>query len=75
MELSATQQRILNLMANNWELGKHYGVNTRYWIQQGGLGRGGKSENLKGSTVRKLLYAGLITGLKTDTFTTKYELA
>ncbi len=74
MKTSTTQQRVLDLMGDGWELGKYYGVNTSYWIQRGGLERGGRAENLRGGTVRSLLKAGLIKASIPNSFLTKYTL-
>lgn len=50
------------LQSGEWELG--YGDGSRgdgrYWLQQGGLSKGGKSVNIRASTVRAMEKRGLI---------------
>ena len=41
MKLSPRQQDILLKMANGWELGFSLGLRERFWIQEGGLHKGG----------------------------------
>lgn len=68
------QQEILDLMANGWELGKDMGLNSFAWIQEGGLGKGGKSLSVSIATVHSLWKKDLIR-IKSRQFpTTHYEL-
>jgi len=68
MIISKTQQCVLDLMADGWELGKHYGVNKLCWLQKDGA-----SKNISFSTLRSLLKKNLII-IKTKTaFTTIYQ--
>ena len=60
MKLTAVQQKILDLMDDGWELGESMGLNPNAWIQQGGLGRGGKAQEVRLSTLFGLEQKGLI---------------
>jgi hypothetical protein len=55
---------VLKLMSEGWELGYHQGCSRsskdRYWLQLGGLQRGGESKDVHASTVAKLINAGKI---------------
>ena len=63
MKLSKAQQEVLDLMKNGWELGKYGGIDPRYTLQEGGLGRGGKSRSLNYKTVYILFKKGLIKSI------------
>lgn len=60
MKLSKVQQSILDLMANGWELAISGDIGGRCWIQQGGAGRGGETQEVSFNTVRALLNRNLI---------------
>ena len=73
-KLSPAQQRVLDLMAEGWELGLSHGPYPRTWLQKGGVGRGGLTEGVGSSTYIALYTKGLIrTGERTYP-TQKYEL-
>ena len=54
MKLSPNQQRILDLMANGWELGLETTIYGQYSIQKGGIGKGGESFPVNGNTAQAL---------------------
>ena len=59
-KLSPAQQNILNKMANGWELGVSHSIGARRcWLQQDGIGEGGKSEDVRYSTMEVLFERGL----------------
>ena len=61
MKVSKTQLEVLCLMADGWELGQTAsGGNSSYWIQKGGLGRGGKVKKIGHGTGYALYKKGLI---------------
>ena len=61
MKLSETQKIIINLIKNdNYEIGFYFGLNGHPSCQQGGLGKGGKSVNIKSSTFFSLQDKGII---------------
>lgn len=66
MKLTKKQKEIISLMREGWELGFRRGMvrpsypSRRYWIQQGGIGSGGKSIRLKEKTVDAIAQKGLI---------------
>ena len=73
--LSKVQQHVVDLLGQGWELGVAQGIDPRAWLQQGGLGRGGKTEDVRSNTLYALWKRGAIV-LKSDKFpTTRYELA
>ena len=41
--LGSRQREILQLIVDGWELGLDLTLGGNYWIQKGGLGRGGES--------------------------------
>jgi len=43
MRLGKVQKNIISKMADGWELGKDQGLHGHWWIQEGGLGRGGNA--------------------------------
>ena len=59
-KLSKTQQEVVNLINDGWELGMQTGLTGRYWIQKGGLCCGGESKNISSATVHALEREGLI---------------
>ena len=59
--LSKTMERVLTRMANGWELGTAMTMRGRVWLQQGGCGRGGKSETVSSATLSALENRQLIS--------------
>lgn len=73
--LSATE--IVDLMRRGWQLGYTSGCRTDGWysIQQGGIGRGGKSIDVHANTVHAM-YRHKIIVIDRDGFPTRtYKLA
>lgn len=66
MKPSKAQQEILDLMANGWELGLCHGLAPRYWLQKGGLGKGGEIKNIRSAVPCKLVDLGLIKGVREE---------
>jgi len=62
MKLSPKLLEILELMNDGWELGFSIGVSKAlWWIQKGGLGRGGEAKYPHGRIqIRRLSKEGLI---------------
>ncbi len=63
MKLTASQQRVVDLMGEGWALGISAGIGSRAWLQWGGLGRGGTTENVRITTFHALYSKGVIKGL------------
>jgi len=61
MKLSKTQQEVITLMQDSWELGCSHMWSTRCWLQKGHIGEGGKSKDIRCSTVSALVSKGLIS--------------
>lgn len=60
-ELSNKQQHIVDLMKSGWQLGMSTaGLNRYSWIQKGGCGKGGETEDVHGNTVFALQDKGII---------------
>lgn len=59
LKLSKVQQNILDLMNTDWELSESL-TSRRYWLQQGGSGKGGDTKKVASSTVSFLLKNNLI---------------
>lgn len=75
-KLSKTQQEVLHMMRNGWELGTSSGLHGRSWLQRGGLGRGGEVKRVSYATVYSLFKAGLIKhhyGFPTSRYTIATE--
>ncbi len=60
MKVSKTQEEVLRLMAEDWELGTTGGFEPRYWLQKGGIGRSGESKTVSSATFFALWDKGLI---------------
>lgn len=73
-KLSPAQQRVLALMAEGWELGVSCGLESFAWLQQGGIGKGGPSENVRLNTVHALLDRKLIRAKRREFPSQRYEL-
>ena len=73
--LSTAQQRVLDLMGSGWELG--YGLTIRggCWLQENGIGKGGRTEPVRVTTFVVLRRQGLIQSLGHDFPTERFVLA
>jgi len=60
MKRSKTQQLVLDLMKEGWELGASTGIDRRCWLQKNGCGNGGEIKNVSAATVHALYKHGLI---------------
>jgi hypothetical protein len=60
MTLSKAQQRVIDLMQQGWELGTSQALDSRSWLQKDGIGRGGDTEDVHGSTFHALYVRKLI---------------
>lgn len=60
MKLSKVQQHVIGCMKDGWELGVMTDANGGCWLQQGGLGHGGKSETVSSATLYALLRMELV---------------
>jgi hypothetical protein len=60
VKLTKAQQEVIDLMRQGWELGVSTTADGRWWLQKGGLGRGGETNNVNANTAHALLRAGLI---------------
>jgi hypothetical protein len=69
LKLTKKQKEIISLMQNGWELGVQTGrmvrtslpLSDKYYLQQGGLGKGGKTKRIAYVSFLKLLNSGFIT--------------
>ena len=59
-KLTKAQQHVLDRMSNSWELGISHSFGMRCWLQQGGIGEGGQSEDIRYSTLKVLFRKGFI---------------
>jgi len=74
MKLTPKQQRVVDLMKQGYELGFSQGLWPRAWLQFGGVGRGGKAEDVHLSTFFALLKHKLIAIRKESYPTSTYKL-
>lgn len=75
MKLSKTQQDVVDLMKNGWELGSTMTFEGGCWLQENGCGRGGNTERVSNSTVHALLNKGIICEKKAKFPLRTYKLA
>lgn len=75
MKLSKNQQKIIDLMKLGWELGVSVSLSrSRAWVQENGVGRGGKSEDMSIATFNVLSEKKLIEIKHKGFPTSKYQL-
>ncbi|MFA5306526.1 MAG: hypothetical protein WC365_03690 [Candidatus Babeliales bacterium] len=74
VKLTDKQKEVIKLMANGWELGLDIGLTGRYWMQQGGCGRGGESKNIHANTIYFLNHKKLIKSTKREFPLEHFEL-
>ena len=60
LKVTKIQQDVLDKMNDGWELGRDNFLYGRSRVQQGGLGRGGRTQTVSWNTIRGLLKRGLI---------------
>ena len=60
MKLTRLQANVIDALKNGWELGRSATSEGRWWLQQGGLGRGGKTIDVHTNTALALMKRGLI---------------
>lgn len=60
MLLTRLQMNVIDALKNGWELGHSSTADGRWWLQQDGLGRGGKTIDVHANTAFALLKRGLI---------------
>jgi len=62
-KINEKQLHILKLMNTGWELGLDINMVGTYWIQEGGLGRGGKTEYPHANTIYSLYKNGYVKSI------------
>lgn len=75
MKLSKHQKYILELLKNGWQIGHSKGLNSRYWIQENGVGKGGKAIDLKVNTFMILYENKFITKTHEGYPTDKWDIS
>ena len=58
--LSKAQQNVIEKMREGWELGSSHAWGMHCWLQRGGIGCGGESQEFAPSTLNVLFTKGLI---------------
>jgi hypothetical protein len=74
MKLSKTQQDIIDLLVDGWEMGWSRTLDGGVWIQKGGAGRGGESRKVNINTAKALLKMGQIRCVENGYPTARYRL-
>ena len=74
MKATKTQLDILQKMNDGWELGYYQGLVASCNLKEGGIGRGGQSQQVKTNTFFALWMKGLIVISKYGPSTDKYSL-
>lgn len=69
-----SQRKVLQAMADGWELGREDTCAGGFWMQRDGLGRGGPLEEIRNPTGFALLTAGWIKVVKREWPTVQYAL-
>ena len=72
MKLSPSQQKVIDLLKEGWELGIDSGWFPDARLQKNGLGKGGEVYRPTFGTINALRKRNLIVYLKTDRFTKIY---
>lgn len=67
-KLTPAMERVIELMKDGWELAHEGGHLSRVWLQKGGAGRGGPSEEVKMQTFDGLWRRGLVRPQSKDVF-------
>jgi hypothetical protein len=71
-------KNIIYLASQDWEMGCTDGIRARYWMQRGGLGRGGATKQIHARTWQGLLERHIIEKIQftnpIPSLTEKYQL-
>ena len=59
-------QNVRRLMLDGWHLGFSGGMEGDWWLQKGGLGKGGESRPVHASTGFKMQQGNLITAVNSE---------
>jgi hypothetical protein len=71
MKLSKTQQEVVDLMREGWELAVSTTHNGGAWLQEDGVGRSGITKNISRSTYQALYRRNLLKRKGAACFPTK----
>ena len=74
VRLSKTQEEVVTLMREGWELGQTSGWDHRAWLQKDGIGKGGPTKRVSSSTFHALWKKKVIVEKKRGYPTTTYRL-
>ena len=75
MNLSKAQQEVIKLMSDGWEMGQSMVFDGGYYLQKGGIGRGGKSKRLNANTACALKDRGIVICFEHKFPSALYKLA
>ena len=73
--LTPAQQHIVERLRNGWVLGLEMTLAGGYWLQQGGLGRGGATESVHANTAHALYKRGVIRSIRRVFPVEEFQLA
>lgn len=74
MSEKVNKSRALELMAEGWELGVDRSCYGSFWLQKGGVGRGGETKYMGANTGMALLRSGRLRLLESKWHTDSYRL-
>ncbi|MBV6747277.1 hypothetical protein [Xanthomonas vasicola] len=74
-KMSPTQQEVVALMRDGWELGVREGLDSRCWLQRNGVGAGGESKSVGIGTYAAVAKRGVFKVKKIGYPVTSYVLA
>lgn len=60
MKLTKTQQEVVDLLKQGWELAIGRDFHGGCWVQEGGIGRGGRARNIRSDTAHALVKKGVV---------------
>lgn len=63
MAKAINKARVLQLLAEGWELGVSAGFSPRVWMQKNGLSRGGETEDVNWNSMHSLRDSGTVVRL------------
>ena len=73
--LSPAQQHVVDRLRSGWVLGLEMTLAGGYWLQQGGLGRGGATESVHANTAHALYKRGVIRSIRRVFPVEEFQLA
>lgn len=74
MKLSKTQEEVVSLMKEGWEMGHSMTMDGNTWIQKNGVGRGGECKTVYANTYAALSRKGFLECISEEFPTMRFHL-